>query len=691
MSIYDQPQQPKSKSSIATIVIILLIAGCLLMVCLVAGGLLAFQAIRETGTIIQATVVGEFIPTLVRQSSTPAPVATTPLPPGTTAVPRAPVSAGPLESALTLKNALVPIRDPRDVAARLKGIKDVPETIQTAPKIYKIGDQEQFWVVDNDTDKPFQMTATLAYSTAHLYLWADKSMEWKPENARLLAENFENKIYPTDREFFGSEWTPGIDNDPHLFVLFANGIGSRVAGYFSSSDEVNPLIDPRSNGHEMFVMNAASFPGMVDDYTDTVLAHEFQHMIHWYRDRNEESWMNEGFSELAAFLNGYGVGGHDRAFSSQPDLQLNDWPNDKNATLPHYGASYLFLNYFLNRFGEKTTQTLVGMPENGLDSIDKLLADTQAKDAVTGKPVTANDFYVDWTLSNYLLDKNVGDGRFIYQNYKSAPKVVDTEKITKCPTSNLNRTVSQYGTDYMRITCRGKYTLQFYGSQDVNVVPAAPHSGVYSFWSNKGDESDITLTRSFDFSAVSGSIDLSYWTWYDLEENYDYVYLVASTDGQNWEMLPTSTGTRENVAGSNLGIGYNNVSKGWIQEKVDLSKYAGKKVTLRFEYLTDAAVNGEGFLLDDVAIPQISYSTDFEKDDGGWEAKGFVRIQEHIPQTFRVSLIWPGSPAKVEYLEVSPLQTLQVPLTLDSDVVVVVSGTTRYTRQKAAYSFQVAP
>ena len=41
---------------------------------------------------------------------------------------------------------------------------------------------------------------------------------------------------------------------------------------------------------------------------------------------------------------------------------------------------------------------------------------------------------------------------------------------------------------------------------------------------------------------------------------------------------------------------------------------------MRFEYVTDAAVNGEGLLLDDVSMPQINYSSDFESDDGGWEA-----------------------------------------------------------------------
>ena len=41
------------------------------------------------------------------------------------------------------------------------------------------------------------------------------------------------------------------------------------------------------------------------DVYETVLAHEFQHMVHWNNDRNEETWVNEGMSELAQEVAGY--------------------------------------------------------------------------------------------------------------------------------------------------------------------------------------------------------------------------------------------------------------------------------------------------------------------------------------------------------------------------------------------------
>ena len=186
-------------------------------------------------------------------------------------------------------------------------------------------------------------------------------------------------MYPTNREFFGSEWSPGIDGDEHIYILYARGIGFSIAGYFSSADETHPLAHEYSNAHEMFLFNADN-TDLGDEFTYGVLAHEFQHMIHWYQDRNETSYLNEGFSEVAAFLNGYDIGGFDWLYSTNPDLQLNDWPNDPNATTPHYGAGFLYLTYFLDRFGEDATKALVKDPENGLDSVDNVLNQIGATD-----------------------------------------------------------------------------------------------------------------------------------------------------------------------------------------------------------------------------------------------------------------------------------------------------------------------
>ena len=154
----------------------------------------------------------------------------------------------------------------------------------------------------------------------------------------------------------------------------------------------------------------------------------------------------------------------------------------------------------------------------------------------------------------------------------------------------------------------------------------------------------MLLTREIDLTAVSGPVEFSYWTWYDIEEGWDYLYLEASVDGKTWKIIDTPACSNEDKSGNAYGCGYTGKSGGgseakWIHETVHLSGYAGKKVQLRFEYVTDAALNGEGLLLDDLAIEAANYTEDFEAGDGGWESAGFARIENILPQTFRLALV----------------------------------------------------
>jgi hypothetical protein len=374
-----------------------------------------------------------------------------------------------------------------------------------------------------------------------------------------------------------------------------------------------------------------------------------------------------------------------------PDTNLTDWTSDPNTRDIHYGVSFMFVKYFLDRFGDKATQAVVGDPRNGLDSIDAVLKELNLVDPLTNNVIQADDVVADWSAANYLQDDGVGDGRYAYKDYSEAPQFQDTEAISQCPSDWQDRTVNQYGVDYVRIACRGKYNLKFEGTHEVGVLPANPHSGAYAYWSNKGDDSDMTVSQSFDFSQVSSPLTMTYWTWYDLEDKYDFTFLEASVNGDDWTILNTPSCTTDNPFGNSYGCGYTGISNGWVQQEVDLSNYAGKKVQLRFEYVTDAAVNGEGFMLDDVAIPEINYSSDFEKDKGGWEPSGFVRIQNQLPQTYLLSIIQSSGKTTVERLALNSDQTLSFPLDIQNDVILVVSGSARFTRQLANYRFSIQP
>lgn len=674
-------------------------AGLLLLMVLISFG--CFPRLPGVNYPFQPSVVGNptIIPTTgITDPSTEivAPTETIPTPTITLIPSMTPtkdygqVDSGAIETLNMLQSIEVPQNDSRLLAERLTGVQNIPVTDPVSPPEYKIGDSKEFWANDTDTNESFKVTATMQYSTPHVYFWIENGVGFDQIELASLVDTFENSIYPTNREFFGSEWIPGVDNDPHIYILFARGLGG-VGGYFSSADEILPQANKYSNAHEMFYINA-DYVSLGDQDAAGTLAHEFQHMIHYYQDKNEEAWLNEGFSTLAELINGFDPGYVDDIYAANPDIQLNYWPGN-NDSLPYYGSSFLFVTYFLDRFGENATKNLVANQENSLKSFDAVFQDNGITDSQNNRPMTADSFFTDWTLANYLHDNAILDGRYTYNNLPDAPQTSNTEVIYQCPLDYQDRSVNQYGVDYISIECQGDYSLSFSGNTEVSVVPENPHSGNYYYWSNKGDDSDMTLTRSFDFTNVTIPLTLSYWTWYDIEKDYDYLYLEASEDGNNWSILKTGSGTGENPTGNSFGWGYNGQSNGWIQEHIDLSQYSGKNIQIRFEYVTDGAVNGEGFLLDDISIPQINYSTDFELDSGGWIEEGFARIQNMLPQTYQVSVIYKENPVRIQKYEVKPGEKLDLPLHLAGEsnpVVLVVSGTSRFTYQTGNYTLRIS-
>jgi immune inhibitor A len=604
-------------------------------------------------------------------------------------VTRPPVDSISTDTLEALNAAVVPENDPYGIACRLMELCDVPKTVPA--KAYKLGDKETFWINNSDTAEQNQITATLMYITPHSYFWVEEGTEVDQAEMKALMDTFESKIYPTNREFFGSEWTPGVDNDEHIYVIYAESIGHNIAGYFSSLDSYNPLVREYSNAHETYVLGTSQDLG--DEYTYATLAHEFVHMIQFASDRNDVSWVNEGFAEVGSFINGYSAGGADWVYVQNPDMQLNTWVDNSSPDFgAHYGQSFLYLTYFLDRFGEDATKALTNNPENDLPSVDDTLATLNITDPQTGAVITADDVFMDWAAAMYLNDANAGDGRFVYNNYPSVPQTSLTESIDSCPASAFARDVNQYGIDYIGIECSGDHTLKFTGSTLAGLLPVEANSGEYAFWSNRGDESDMTLTREFDFSGVSAPIDFSYHVWYDLEEDYDYLYLEVSEDGgASWKIINTPSGTDEDPSGNSYGWGYNGATNGWIEESVDLSEYAGKVIQVRFEYITDAAINGEGLLLDDVSVNAADYRSDFEAGEDGWVAEGFVRVQNALPQTFRLSLIVQGDTTTVTSIPVNADQTAEMQISLEpgQEAVLIVTGTTRFTRLGTTYQIEI--
>ena len=254
-------------------------------------------------------------------------------------------------------------------------------------------------------------------------------------------------------------------------------------------------------------------------------------MIHWYGDKNEESWVNEGFAELAVTLNGYSVGGADWCTWTIRISSSTTWSdiNESNSSA-HYGGSFLFMNYFLGRFGEDATKALVRLPANGLVGIDEVFSQLKLTDPSGARTLTAEDVMTDFGAALLVQDASIEGGRFGFSKYPDASELGDIATVSACPSDTETEKVSQFGFDYYAIECSGSFTVYFAGLTTQKVLPVEAKDGKYYVWSNRGDESDMTLTRAFDLPAGKPAT-LEFDLWYDIEENWDYNYLEASTDG----------------------------------------------------------------------------------------------------------------------------------------------------------------
>jgi hypothetical protein len=490
------------------------------------------------------------------------------------------------------------------------------------------------------------------------------------------AELFETHIYSTTRAAFGSEWTPGIDNDPRIHILHTTGLGENVLGYTSSIDEYPDHVHPLSNQAEMITVNVDRVDVGSPVY-NAVLARQLQRLIQWHQDRNEERWVKEGLAELAAALNGFDVTGLRQAYPKQTDTSLTAWTNSESQR----GAAYLFTAYFHQRFGDAGTRILTAEPANGIAGIDATLEKL-------GTDLTFEDLFADWLAANTLDSAPEADGsQYVYLE-------IDLHRPTAAAFHDdypiqVAASVQQLGADY--IVLRGDVDLrvQFAGQRETSLLSAVPHSGRCAWWSNRADESRTTLTRRFDLSEVEQAT-MTFWTWYDIEPHYDYATVEVSTDGgQHWRILSTTSGTDVDPHSNSPGWSYTGKSAGWIQEEVNLSDYAGEEVLVRFSYVTDEAIVGEGFLLDDISLPELDYEDSVEGGINGWRAEGFLITDGRVPQRYLTLLISRGQEYAVERLPLEGGQKAEWTVPLGSadarEFVLVVSAVTPFTARPAPY------
>ena len=593
------------------------------------------------------------------------------------------------DTARALARATLPPRDLLDLGRRLQDKPAPPATpgveATTAPG-HALGDRETFWLHDVTRNTYHTTTAILRYETPHAYWWVAEGFDVADDLLARSARNFEQGTYPRNRSLFGSEPRPGIDGDPHVYLFLGDVPG--VAGYFSSPDEYPVEIRPQSNQHEMIYLNLRDIvPG--DDYFDGVLAHEFQHMIHWSVDRDEATWVNEGLSELAAALNGYDVGGSEGFFLQAPDTQLTTWPDLENSG-PYYGASFLFLTYFHDLYGDEAVRQLVAEPANGIAGFDAVLARLDP-----GR--SFEDLFAGWLVANYLDGLGVEEERYGYAGLDLDHPRLAAHHATY-PVEQ-RAAVHQYAADYLLLEGDGDLVVEFTGSTSVSLAGNRTHGGDYQWCTVRGDEGDARLTRAFDLTGLRQA-SLQAWMWYDLELDYDYAYVEVSADGgHTWQILSTAQTTSDNPSGNSYGPGFTGVSGSpggpeWVREVIDLSPFAGGPILVRFEVVTDDTVNHPGLCLDDLALPELGYQDGAEKGDGGWQAEGWVRVGDHVPQRFLVQVITLGQTVDVERLALDDRNRGSLTVAgLGRDVegaVLVVSALAPSTTEPAVYTYRLS-
>ena len=155
----------------------------------------------------------------------------------------------------------------------------------------------------------------------------------------------------------------------------------------------------------------------------------------------------------------------------------------------------------------------------------------------------------------------------------------------------------------------------------------------------------------------------------------------------------------ENPSGASFGAAYNGLSGGdnnatWVTERYDLSEYAGEQIWVRFEYVTDGAVNMPGWFVDNIQIPAINYAADFENGADGWQSEGWLLTDNILPQSWLVQLFTLQDNMLEEVYQV-PVDaagnaTFTIPtLGNGRTAVITVSGTAPVTTEEADYRYSI--
>ena len=421
----------------------------------------------------------------------------------------------------------------------------------------------------------------------------------------------------------------GVDSreSPRGSPTRGSGVSSGVAAYYASEHSLPKTVAPTSNEAEMMIYNLGAY-GATFDSADiySVTVHEFQHMIRDNLDSNAETWLNEGMSVFTEWMMDYTATGLTFAEALfAPRTQLNTW----YSTGANYGMAGLFVTYFHERFGIAGITALSQADGLGMGLVDDALSDL-------GVQLDADTLYADFVAATWIQDPTT-DARWGYPTIEALFPPGSRTARGPFPVT-IDRNTPPYATDYVKLpdAPRGQIlNIAASFEPDARLIPTDALSGSHFWMAIREDESAPTLTRAFDLTGLT-TATLNYSVWYDLESAYDYGYLQVSVDGgATWTVVDTP----ETRAGSLYGPGYTGKSGLWVDEAISLDEYAGREILVRFMVITGDALNSPGMAIDDIRLDALGYSADAETNDGGWDARGWIRTDNRVPALLWIQVI----------------------------------------------------
>ncbi len=313
-------------------------------------------------------------------------------------------------------------------------------------------------------------------------------------------------IYEIDSLAFG-EPPDELDEDPRIYLMWFD-FAIAADGFFFWFDEyLDGAFPPyHSNECEVLYLSTTSSGGPSGDYMLAVIAHEFEHMIHWKYDDDEDSWVDEGLAELAMWF--YGNPDYIAGFNSQPDNDLTDW----GGAWSDYIQTYLWTLYFFEQYGgHPSIYAAVHEAANSIAGYEQVLDDFGYTEEVA-------DVFADWTVANFLDDITLEDGRFGYIGDDLPPfNVMGT--YSTYPVENIYKTVKHWATDYYRFQ-------DFTTFENLHLSFDGNDSNSFAVWGLAlyGDDTTEILRMTLEESTQSGTLEVT-----GLIDPADQVILVVAS------------------------------------------------------------------------------------------------------------------------------------------------------------------